>query len=169
MLYLLLVFAGDQIVHVQNGQFLVLVGGLRTLARMVCELVSSFRQCQKTDGINRVRKVPHGACWTGGQKLFGQSPYTRTTFQKEASLRRVPGERVSPSNLATYVYLDFVFVFGICEGPSWNNSGERVPPSNSATLSRTNLEVGAAATPHFSNQLPHHLECDLDRYLDDMV
>ena len=103
--------------------------------------------------------MQHGARLTrGGGKLFGKCPYTRTTFQKGASLRRVPDERVSLSNSATHVYLDFVFVFGICEGPSCNNSGERVPPSNSATLSRTNLEVGAAATPHFSNQLPHHLE-----------
>ena len=84
-----------------NGQFLVL-GGVRTLARMFCALYSSFWQCQKMTKKILSEKSVHVDCLTVGggvcvcvcvcvSKPFGQfpCPYGNNTFQKGAFLSLV--------------------------------------------------------------------------------
>ena len=71
-----------------NGQFLDL-GGVKTLARIVCALLSSFWQCQKQTTKQGPKKVLHDAWLTeggGGWKLFGQCPHGNNTYHK-ASLK----------------------------------------------------------------------------------
>ena len=72
--------------HVQTDN----LGGVRTLARMVFALFSSFWQCQKQIKKMGSKKVLHGARLTEGwgSKAIWAMPYGNNTFQNGASLSK---------------------------------------------------------------------------------